>query len=598
MAESISPIGVKIVADTSDLGPKLRQSEDDVTRFGAKSKDAADKLSSTFQGLQSKVTSVFQGFNGDVASTAISAVGSQVDSLMAKITNVGPWGAFAAAAVASVAAVGVAAHVTAGRIDQINKLSRVLHTDSQQTQTLTEVFRMGGLDEDSARQTILRFSGHLGQATRDPDGPGGSAFLRLGLDPSKLAQSGNYGAMQQTLQALRGMPDEFSRNAASMEIFGKRFSDLADLVEKGAGVFDTAAQRVRLGGVSATVANQQEQNRRDTITTERLENAAGGTVFQSLSRWWNGFSVNREAEWTAVRSQAAQSARLEDPSYGQFVRSILPSWLGGFSARQQELRAIDQSNSIHSLTPPAPAAPSAQIDQIARQFDRVLQGQQFAATTALEGMVTESDRNARLRSPSNSAAAQRLRGALEITPQSVYDREDRIQQASRFGDADALRRAREAHAADTARERQQALYDRMAAQVDSTRTPFESFQRTLRQNQSDRMSLNAEVPGGLAQALQSLRRGDSNAFFALERSIGQGPSSYAMSGADARGVEGARLVADLEVRRQAEGTTQEDRVRLVLEASREIQQQQRDISERIARALENNPGLLAAPQNN
>jgi hypothetical protein len=596
MAEAIAPISMRIEADLSDFGPKLKSGADDVDSFASRSKASLEGLKSSFQSATSSASSLFASFASGGFGGAFSQATSQVEGLVSKLAGgSGAFGTFAAAGVAAATAVGVAVARTTSQIGELNRLSKTLGTNNQDTQVIQDVFRRGGFDDDGARATALRFSAHIGEAAADSDSPQARAFQRIRLDPERLAERDLLNALQQTFQQLRGITNRPERDAASMAIFGRNFTDIQAIVARPDSI-QRSRDSVAVGGITDEQANRVAATAAYRRETEDIIVASGGSMLQKLGRAWNDFATLFDEE----------SARYERRNHGVsrgvgIGIDVLTG--GGFTVASALTTATSSGrpqdvangagntflNTILGRTPTTAVPIDAYTDNRQSRADLAAQRlaqtwQDEAETFTRSALAATALRRSGIDTPTASET-RRQRGIMDaerdstVTPAAVSELRVRNEILSNL-------------------ERRAQVEADLVGITNRTRTSYENFQDTLAN--LDRLQRRiGEGPDSEreneAGQFTAINRARAQAFMTLRSSLGRGPSSYAMSGLDPRSMEGAKFAADLEVRSRLPDRNSDEGVRSDVEQGLELQRQQLQEMRDINRALDRLGPLPPAP---
>jgi hypothetical protein len=170
-------------------------------------------------------------------------------------------------------------------------------------------------------------------------------------------------------------------------------------------------------------------------------------------------------------------------------------------------------------------------------------------------------------------------------------------------DSDRIQRLEVQNRLNSAIEQRAALEQNLVSILQRTRTSYETYQDSIAENNRlrDQVStmhptiLGLEISPGSPESLRRLdvlNRSRAQSFLTLERSLGSGPSSFAQSGIDPRTTEGARYLADFQVRQEVKGSSVEDRIRIATEAALQIQREMLKEIQDLNRAFDNINGVL------
>lgn len=567
MAETISPISMKMAVDLSDFSPKLKTATKDMEDFGNRSKESAEKMANSFTSAQSRVTGFFNGFGGggsNSASSALSALTGQLDGFLSKLGGAGPWGAFAAGGVAAFTAIGGAITRTAGQVADMNRTGRLLGTNNEDTQVLSEVFRRAGLDNESSQQALLKFSSHLGTAANDENSAEAASFHRIGLDPAALAQRSRVDALERTFQQLRTITNRADQDSAAQAMFSKRFVDLEPIIQRP-DTFDRARATVHVAGISDSTSEAAREAMRLRHDTEDANNLSGGTFFQRVNRGWTEASTHADRFFAIVGRGASGSSStpIEQSLIDLISGRATSQWgAGGPPPVRPETPAVRPPLAPDLYTPAAVKTSSQ------------LAAEKLAETwrTGIE-FFGIAQRKAEILQAALAGVDQQTLRMLEKRNQLLTDLEDRAK----------LEKEIVGYASQG-----QTEYEK---QVESIRRIEEAHRRVDQ--------LLKGKPAAQADAHRNLDNAMVSQFLAMERSLGTGPSSYAIGGIDPRSQEGARFNADLEVRNKVglEGGDEADRVVRVLDLIREQGAEAQRQRDRLREAIEalGEGGLLPAP---
>jgi hypothetical protein len=548
MADAIAPIGMKMVVDLSDFSPKLKKGADDLDMIDKKTKTTAESMSSSFQAIQSKLSGVFTaGMSGGFGG-AFSAATGQLEGFLSKLSGAaGPWGVFSAAGIGALTAIGAAASATAGRIESMNRLGRVLGMSNQEAQTLVGVFANSGLDADSARTAALRFSSHLGSAAADANSPEARAFHTLNLDPQALATRTPLDALEQVVERLHGINNPADRASASMAIFNRQFVDMAELVEMGAAGIERVRREVENNGTTDKDADFQKGTTRQNREARNLEAAGGTTIFGALTHQWDFVATQFSRAYADLNTATAMTSALH--ANGQSYAQIASMFATGETTAQQA--QILTLGAQQGLRP----------GQAPRRIT-------FDAYTAPPPGPTQMQIDA-------DKLASKWTDQARFYGQSARD--VAIIQASEAGITDeTIRRLHAESDALTALERRADLEKEIASTISQSQTVLEKYESTAENITRARRDLGMLRPEDRQRAGSALDRAQADAFLRAEASLGSirsDPSSYSVGGIDPRSLEGQKFIDGSKIRDELTdimgGDDPQARVNAVFEALKE-----------------------------
>ena len=196
----------------------------------------------------------------------------------------------------------------------------------------------------------------------------------------------------------------------------------------------------------------------------------------------------------------------------------------------------------------------------------------------------------RRRARAADAEAQKLTKELELQAKTfgMTATEAKLFKLQMDGASEAtLEQARRQAEIIKALEERKKLESELEGLRKSGQTGLEKFQATL-------LQINKIQAAGLTGSLENARL-LGQAFRDLERSLGGSPSSFALTGINADSLEAAKIQADLEIRARNGADDPQNRVVQVLEAARQIQEEQLAELRALGEAMRNAP-VLGVPR--
>lgn len=424
MAETVGKLNLKLAVDGSEFGPGLQRESQNLERFGEKTATTAEKIKAGFAGVGRAGQDVFRGFASGGPTGAIDALGGAVGGLGEKVAALaGPIGITVAAFTAGFLAINKLAEDTTKRLNDINRLSRLIGENGQSTQTLLNVFDTAGIDD--AQGTLLRFFDKLGelrQSLSEGNGGGqtGDVLRRIGLDPNAIANASPTQAFEQIIIALHNVNNAYDRATASQAIFSRQFRDMAPIIDRGAAAFAGAQNRTQLAGASnATLAAAEEARRIERQLAESGLTSgtdAIGRMWDSFaSRWQLGYQRFRRDLYQALGAEirppvqaqnqiaetfqfnAAAAAAERTRMANQEATKLLDTWnrsleTAGMTTRQIELQKIEQSGASNTLIEQLRLR-NRELELLEernrreQQLRAIIQGNQGALSTFLDRLV-------------------------------------------------------------------------------------------------------------------------------------------------------------------------------------------------------------------
>lgn len=224
--------------------------------------------------------------DNDEANKSIAKTEKGAESLGSKlgsgIKTAAKWGAgIAAGAAAAGTAVLALANKTAATADNIDKMSQKLGLSREAYQEWDFVMSQSGANIDSMQSGMKTLANQF-----DELGKGGKvatdAFGRLGITYDDLAGKSREEIFETTISALQNMENEAERAAIANDLLGRSGSELAPLLNAGAGAVEDMKQKARdLGLVLNDEAVDAGVNFTDTM--DQLKRTFGALMNQAIA---------------------------------------------------------------------------------------------------------------------------------------------------------------------------------------------------------------------------------------------------------------------------------------------------------------------------
>jgi hypothetical protein len=535
VAETVGKLAYQLTVDNGQFTTGMQQAGQQIDKLSQQSQAGGSAIERAFGGVTGSVGKAFESFKG--GGGVAGAIGSVVGDVKGLATEfiglAGLGGTFATGFIAGFALLQNEADKTAKKISEIGKLAKVLGESTGNTQILQNVFGSVGFDEAGQTQILLRFFDKLGDLRKNlanGGGETGSVLRQIGLDPAAIAASSPEAAIEQIVVALGKVPNAYDRANASQALFGRAFVDVEPLIRRGGRAFQEA--RADLAAFGTDAATVAAATEANMINRELSRNFRR-EVSGPLGRAWEEVMVG-------ISLATARGRRSVD----QFGYDYVSTFAG---------RTIRRPGSPDGAALPQPVA-----------FDAV-------AAAAAERTRKAGEAAAKLATNwERSAATIGMTTRQAEIYNAVADR----------APAAEISRLRAADELFTRKERLLELEKEINGVLTASNSATFTFGAAI--GRLNEAALNGALRSGAAQDQ------------ALASTFLGGRESFVNNGVAAGSVDAARIVADIETRRNNGQDDAQTRVLSVLEASREIAAQQLEESRQFAEALRNVPGLGVA----
>jgi len=263
------------------------------------------------------------------------------------VGTVAKWGAgIVTAASAAVAGVVKLATDSAATADEIDKMSQKIGISRQAYQELDYVLSQNGMDVNTLQSGMKSLVNQM-SAAQAGTASAKDAFAALGV--SATDTSGNLRSQEDvfydTIAALQGMSNETERNAIANDLFGKSASELAPLLNSGAGSMEELRQKANeLGLVLGDDVIDSGVALTDSIDTMKRSFSAmatnlGGAVMPIVNQFV-GFIIDN---MPMIQSLVAQLA----PVIMSLLQGLLPPLMSLASSVLPVIMSL-----IQTLLPP------------------------------------------------------------------------------------------------------------------------------------------------------------------------------------------------------------------------------------------------------
>lgn len=267
-------------------------------------------------------------------------------NLASGISTVAKWGAgIVAAAGAGAAALYGVATKSAEASDRIDKMSQKIGISRTAYQELDFILSQNGMSVDQLQGGMKKLVNTM-QSAQEGNKSATATFKALGVSvtDSTGALRSQEDVFYDTIAALQGMSNETERNALANDIFGKSASELAPLLNSGAGSMEELRQKAHdLGlvlsdetinaGVAFTDTVDQAKRALAAVTTQL--GAEVMPIFNDLLQW----VLSHMPEIQAVIKVAFDAISVVVQAVGQVL-----AWLAGvFQQHLPEMQAAVQT---------------------------------------------------------------------------------------------------------------------------------------------------------------------------------------------------------------------------------------------------------------
>lgn len=286
----------------------------------------------------------------DEANKSISNADKKAQGLGQTLINgvgtAAKWGAaFAGAAAAGAAALYGVASKSASASDEIDKMSQKIGISRQAYQELDFVLSQNGMDVNQLQGNMKKLVNQM-QSAQEGGKTATAAFDALGLSVTdgSGALKDQETMFYETISALQSMEDETMRNALAVDLFGGSATQMAPLLNAGAGSMEELTQKAHdlglvLGdetinaGVAFTDTIDQATRSFEAVVTEI--GAQVMPIINDLLQW----VLSHMPEIQAVIQAVFGVIGAVVTAAGDAVR-----WLAGiFDANFAEIQSIVQS---------------------------------------------------------------------------------------------------------------------------------------------------------------------------------------------------------------------------------------------------------------
>lgn len=238
-----------------------------------------------------------------------SSVGNNLLAGVGKAAKFGS--AVVAGAGAAVGAIVKVAEGTASTCDVIDKMSQKIGISREAYQEWDYICSQSGMDVNKLQAGMKTLTSKMVDASNGSD-KACEAFKALGL--SVTDSEGNLKSqesmMNETISALQGMDDETQRAAIANQLFGKAGSEMAPLLNSGAGAVDELTKKAHdLGLVLSDDAIDAGVSLTDTMDSLKRSFAAvgsklGATLMPMVEKF-AGYVIDSMPQITAIIEQMA-----------------------------------------------------------------------------------------------------------------------------------------------------------------------------------------------------------------------------------------------------------------------------------------------------
>jgi phage-related protein len=263
---------------------------------------------------------------------------SDSDSKLGKLASGGLKGV--AIAGAAVAAITIAAGAglwnlakgAADAGDHIEEMSQKLGFSIQAYQEWDYIMSQSGVSIDALKGSLQKLSVATDEAINGA-GAGADAFARLGISADDLRDKSREDIFDLTIKGLQGVTSETERAAIAQDLLGRGASELAPLLNAGAGSIDEMRAKAQELGLilsdEAVAAGDAFNDSMDTLdrTMQGVKNTIGAQLLPGLTEITLGLAgVLAGTEGAEDRIKAGAETLIGS------ISDVAPKILGVFSA--------------------------------------------------------------------------------------------------------------------------------------------------------------------------------------------------------------------------------------------------------------------------
>lgn len=308
MTTSIGDLALKIGVNSVDFGGGLKTAAAELEKFTAKGQNDVDSLATSFKFLKDVAAGIYAGMGQQNAKVQEQAdLWSKIEDtladvavgyLLAQVPLLGIFATTEKVASATQSWGGDLDHIT-DRLAGIYALSRTLGETTENTQITLRAFERGGLSDEDARRTAQRFFQRVGGARTSLEAGSADgtahALNQIGLDARDLAGSGFSHASEQVITSLGKLDDKWRQNEISMQIFGKSYQELEELIRRSGTIFNDARKDIAAFGQTDDVINMAQETR---LAWKTLSNDWQREVTGPIGAAWQQLYANLD-NWNA-----------------------------------------------------------------------------------------------------------------------------------------------------------------------------------------------------------------------------------------------------------------------------------------------------------
>lgn len=179
--------------------------------------------------------------------------------------------------------------------DRVDEMSQKLGLSNQAFQEWDYILSQNGASIESLRGGMQRLAVGINDA-RSGAGPAAEAFAKLGISMDELEGQSREQQFETTIRALQGVEDQTTRAALAQDLLGRGATELAPLLNAGAGSIDELRARAQELGLvmsdEAIAAADEFGDSMDTLkrTAEGLRNSLGAQLLPGINEVVGGLS--------------------------------------------------------------------------------------------------------------------------------------------------------------------------------------------------------------------------------------------------------------------------------------------------------------------
>jgi hypothetical protein len=566
------------------------------------------------------------------AAGAVGGVGAAAatagPAVLGFLKNLGTVGTIAVPVVAATAVItgGLVllrreANAVTKEIFELSRFAGRLGTTTTGAQVLVRTFATSGIDREGAEFALNRFRSVLGEVHLDPTGTGGQTLRRLGLDPEEITRLDTEQAFRRVIVALGRVRNSFDQAHFAQALFSRGFQDLLPIIQRGeAGIDRVAGQVARFGDTPETIARAVEAQRIRREAGIAAEEAGG-----PLNQWFRDFATKLSLADAQATEAVQRWGRLLNPANLFFTppptpppppRPVAqqPTWLiSAITDIARDLRAdlpiigemtlqlVKQSSALSSMRAEAERLGFVRVGATRQEVEAVRplleMRQRLSILTGSSVLTPVLDAIGRsqiaagaagqaedLARQWNDAAAAIGATAEELRAVRIAELEAQQAALGFFGQfmQGAINAAREADAFFSRMER----VDRDLARIRQEGQEAEAVRLRVRSPLETFRDDTSRLAGNPQLSDQAFNRDLAARFQQAVSGLGQGPSSFGLTGTTSDSREGLLRADDFRIR----GELDRDPgwARRQLEALRRQQEIQQQVGQEIVDALGGN----------